>query len=134
MTDRERVRAVVLLALAAGLSKHAAAAKACITYRSLARWQAEDDGFAEAVEVASGTGRAMYEESLVEAGKKDWRAAFAAYEAIYLEPRADLRRNPCCPPCRPTAREEKPIEVLIEETEAVIRVFLQASGEGQPMT
>lgn len=80
----DRQRTLVLLALANGLSRAAASARAGISDRTLRRWVADDEPFAEAVEIAMGSGRAMYEELLRSAGKKDWRAALAAYEVIYL--------------------------------------------------
>ena len=79
-------RTVVLLALAGGNSKAAAAGKAGVSPRTLRRWQADDPDFADSVDVAMGAGRALYEDLLREAGTKDWRAALAAYEAIYLFP------------------------------------------------
>ncbi len=80
----DKTKVVYLLALSAGHSKKAAAGKAGVTYRTVCRWQAEHEGFAEAVEVASGQGRGIYEELLRQAAEKDWRAALAAYEVIYL--------------------------------------------------
>jgi transposase len=81
-TKMDKARVVVLLALAAGSSKRAAAGKAGIAYRTLNRWQQEDE-FADAIEVATGQGRDVYESILREAAAKDWRAALAAYEIIY---------------------------------------------------
>lgn len=80
----DRQRTTVLLALANGLSRAAAASRAGITDRTLRRWVADEPEFSEAVEIAMGAGRAMYEELLQAAGAKDWRAALAAYEVVYL--------------------------------------------------
>lgn len=80
----DKQRTLILLALANGLSRAAAAARAGVTYRTYARWVAAEPDFEEAVELAMGTGRAMLEELLVRHGKKDWRAALAAYEIVYL--------------------------------------------------
>jgi hypothetical protein len=80
----DRQRTLVLLALATGHSRAAPSAKAGIADRTLRRWVADDEAFAEAIEVAMGEGRAVYEELLRAAGQKDWRAALAAYEVINL--------------------------------------------------
>jgi hypothetical protein len=88
----DRSRVLVLLALAAGSSRKAAAGKAGITYRTLCRWQ-EQEEFADAVEVATGQGRALYEEILRQAAEKDWRAALALYESIYLDQSKGRRSN-----------------------------------------
>ncbi len=81
-TRMDKARVVVLLALAAGSSKRAAAGKAGIAYRTLNRWQQEEE-FADAIEVATSQGRDVYESILRDAAAKDWRAALAAYEIIY---------------------------------------------------
>ena len=52
--------------------------------RHMAVGQQEQE-FAEAVEVAAGQGRAVYEDLLRQAAEKDWRAALALYESIYLD-------------------------------------------------
>ncbi len=83
-TKMDRARVVVLLALAAGSSKRAAAGKAGIAWSTFNRWQQEEQ-FADAVEVATGQGRAVYEDLLRQAAEKDWRAALALYESIYLD-------------------------------------------------
>ena len=83
-TKMDRARVMVLLALAAGSSKRAAAGKAGIAWSTFGRWQQEEQ-FAEAVEVATGQGRAVYEDLLRQAAEKDWRAALALYESIYLD-------------------------------------------------
>ena len=81
----DKARVVVLLALAAGSSKRAAAGKAGISYRTLNRWQLEEE-FGDAIEIATGQGRDVYETILREAAAKDWRAALAAYEVVYGTP------------------------------------------------
>jgi hypothetical protein len=77
-------RTVILLALAAGASRQAAAGKAGISERTLYRWVAAEPEFAAAVEIALGTGRAVYEELLLEAAKKDWRAAAWMLEVLFV--------------------------------------------------
>jgi hypothetical protein len=77
-------RTVILLALAAGASRIAASGKAGVTDRTLRRWIASEPEFADAIEVASGTGRAIYEEVLREAAAKDWRAAAWMLEALWI--------------------------------------------------
>ena len=81
LTDRKRID--MLLALASGLSKHAAAAKAGISYRQFARWQTEDEAYAEAVDAAIDQARVSAEERVLAATDKDWRAA--AWWLDYLD-------------------------------------------------
>ncbi len=128
----DRQRTIVLLALAAGLSRAAASAKAGIADRTLRRW-CEEESFSEAVEVAMGEGRAVYEELLKKAGEKDWRAAYAAYEAIYLGGR---RRDTAsasatvvfanAAPTRELSDEEK--EASFVRARDVVRILVRAVG------
>jgi hypothetical protein len=130
----DRQRTLVLLALATGHSRAAASAKAGISDRTLRRWVAEDESFSEAVEVAMGEGRAVYEQLLREAGQKDWRAALAAYEVIYLggtrgkaeaQAAAIVVTTPP-PPARPLTAEET-AATLVHARDAV-RVLVGAVG------
>lgn len=80
----QRTKTVILLALAGGLSRRAAAARAGTSYRQFTRWLVADEPFAENVEIASGQGRAMFEDIIAKAAEKDWRAAAWAMEQQYL--------------------------------------------------
>ena len=128
ITQRKQV--AVLLALAAGLSKHASAAKAGISYRQFARWQVEDDAFAEAVDAAIDQARASAEERVVAAGEKDWRAA--AWWLDYLDgvrrPKgpADLSAAPAAPTSTELTPEQQAAN--LEHARAVFRVLHAAVG------
>jgi hypothetical protein len=129
----DRQRTTVLLALAAGLSRAAASSKAGVVDRTLRRWVAEDESFAEAVEVAMGEGRAVYEQLLREAGQKDWRAALAAYEVIYLGGRSGKAESnvavmvTSAPPAPHQLTDEEKAATFAHARE-VVRVLLGAVG------
>lgn len=128
----KRKQVAVLLALASGLSKHAAAAKGGIGYRQFARWQADDEMFAEAVAAAIDQARASAEERVVAAGEKDWRAA--AWWLDYLDgvrrknTPADLPATPAKSEDRPEPTEDER-EAMRVQARAVLTILIDAVGE-----
>ena len=127
-----RQQADVLLAVASGLSKHAAAAKAGISYRTVARWQAEDEVFAESIEAAINQARASAEERVVAASDKDWRAA--AWWLDYLD---GVKRGKAfaqatvvigtAPSPAPALTEEERA-VILERAQSVVRVLVASTS------
>lgn len=112
-TKMDRARVVVLLALAAGSSKRAAAGKAGIAWSTFCRWQQEEE-FADAVEVATGQGREVYENLIRQHAEKDWRAAYALYESIYLD-NAKGRRGASTDDLMPVEAPDSTLAHLTEE-------------------
>ena len=129
----DRKRTVVLLALAIGLSRAAASSKAGISDRTLRRW-CEEEAFAEAVEIAMGEGRAVYEQLIRDHGERDWRAAQAAYELIYFgggRPKAEANAMVVIstPPPQPKELTEAEKQETLLHAAEVVRVLIEAVGQ-----
>jgi hypothetical protein len=130
--ETRRKQVAVLLALASGLSKHAAASKGGIGYRQFARWQAEDEAFGEAVESAISQARASAEERVVAASEKDWRAA--AWWLDYLDgvrrknTPSELIAAPAKPEERPDPTEDE-LAAILEHARLVHAVLIRTVGD-----
>jgi hypothetical protein len=128
VSDIDSRRTVVLLALAAGASRAAAAGKAGITDRTLRRWIVAEPDFAESVDIALGAGRAVYEELLREAAGRDWRAAAFLYEALYIG-RSKTGPTEDAPPAVGLAVPERTPEEIEERRRQVMLILVKALGQ-----